>query len=252
VLTTQDYDRVLDVVADCGGAEDLNGFSALLVEALAHRWGYRAVTACQGASLASALGEASPITSGLGTRLVEGYHERYGQGNVLRSPQATAALMQGRSVLTTELDRRSLGPAHQDYLDGFLLPHGVRSQLACYVGEPTSPGVLVILSDADAEAFGPRDRAVWSKLRRPLAAVARTRRSGPLTVAGFEQATGSPLTAREREVAILARTGRTNRAIARTLGITEDTVKQHMTRVMAKTGVQSRTQLAALPGLPRT
>ena len=53
-----------------------------------------------------------------------------------------------------------------------------------------------------------------------------------------------PLTPREREVLGLVAEGRANKEIAARLGITEKTVKAHVTRVLEKLGVQSRTQAA--------
>ncbi len=52
------------------------------------------------------------------------------------------------------------------------------------------------------------------------------------------------LSAREREVLGLVAEGLTNREIGARLGITEKTVKAHVTRVLDKLGVQSRTQAA--------
>jgi DNA-binding NarL/FixJ family response regulator len=52
------------------------------------------------------------------------------------------------------------------------------------------------------------------------------------------------LSAREREVLILAAGGLANKQIARKLGITEKTVKGHLTRVFQSIGVQDRTQAA--------
>jgi DNA-binding NarL/FixJ family response regulator len=52
------------------------------------------------------------------------------------------------------------------------------------------------------------------------------------------------LSAREREVLILVAAGLANKQIARKLGITEKTVKGHLTRVFQSIGVQDRTQAA--------
>jgi DNA-binding CsgD family transcriptional regulator len=52
-------------------------------------------------------------------------------------------------------------------------------------------------------------------------------------------------TDREREVARLVARGATNAEIAAVLGIRERTVKAHLTRVFAKAGLRSRTELAA-------
>jgi DNA-binding NarL/FixJ family response regulator len=58
------------------------------------------------------------------------------------------------------------------------------------------------------------------------------------------RATGEALTRREREVLGLVAEGLPNRQIGQRLGITEKTVKAHVTRVMEKLGVRTRTQAA--------
>ncbi len=54
------------------------------------------------------------------------------------------------------------------------------------------------------------------------------------------------LTSREREVLALLADGRSNREIARSLGVSEKTVKTHVSSVLAKLGVADRTQAAVL------
>jgi DNA-binding NarL/FixJ family response regulator len=54
------------------------------------------------------------------------------------------------------------------------------------------------------------------------------------------------LTPREREVLGHITAGRSNREIARALGVSEKTVKAHVSAVLAKLGVQDRTQAAVL------
>jgi DNA-binding CsgD family transcriptional regulator len=56
------------------------------------------------------------------------------------------------------------------------------------------------------------------------------------------------LTAREAEVAALAGRGATNAEIARSLHMSEATVKTHLVRAYAKAGVRSRTQLVVMMG----
>jgi RNA polymerase sigma factor (sigma-70 family) len=59
-----------------------------------------------------------------------------------------------------------------------------------------------------------------------------------------------PLTVREQQILELLVRGRSNQDIAADLKITERTVKNHLTRLFAKLGVESRTQ-AALVALKR-
>jgi predicted ATPase/DNA-binding NarL/FixJ family response regulator len=54
-----------------------------------------------------------------------------------------------------------------------------------------------------------------------------------------------PLTPRERQVATLVATGRTNRQIGRVLGISEKTAEVHLHHVMSKLDVRSRAEVAA-------
>jgi DNA-binding NarL/FixJ family response regulator len=56
------------------------------------------------------------------------------------------------------------------------------------------------------------------------------------------------LSPRETEVLRLLAGGRTNKDMARHLGIGEKTIKTHVSRILAKLGVQSRTQAALYAG----
>jgi DNA-binding NarL/FixJ family response regulator len=65
------------------------------------------------------------------------------------------------------------------------------------------------------------------------------------TPAKAAKAAHGGLTGRERETAILVAQGKSNRAIARALGIGERTVEGYVAAALSKLGFSSRTQLAA-------
>jgi DNA-binding CsgD family transcriptional regulator len=71
-------------------------------------------------------------------------------------------------------------------------------------------------------------------------------RAGGLRTPGLARGEGiEPLTAREREVALLAAAGRSSREIGDHLGLSIRTVDTHLARVYRKLGIAGRTELAA-------
>ena len=105
----------------------------------------------------------------------------------------------------------------------------------------------VLYKDVDPDALVRAIRSVHdghlllaSEAAGPLVRSAGT--WGPGTAGGGLDA----LTSREREVLAELTKGRSNREIARALGVSEKTVKAHVSSVLAKLGVQDRTQAALL------
>ena len=96
-----------------------------------------------------------------------------------------------------------------------------------------------LLKDAEPEELHSALRAA-ARGEAPLtpraaAALLEDRRSRPAEV---------PLTAREREVLSLVVEGLANKQIARRMGISEKTVKDHLTNLFQRIGVADRTQAA--------
>ncbi|AHH96300.1 response regulator transcription factor [Kutzneria viridogrisea] len=119
--------------------------------------------------------------------------------------------------------------------------------------------VLVITSFADPAAVLPAVRAgaagfVYKDVDPPaLAAAIRAVHAGhvllnpdvaSLLAAGDPAPQGVHLTPREREVLAELAHGRSNREIAKALLLAEKTVKTHVSAILAKLGVQDRTQAA--------
>jgi DNA-binding CsgD family transcriptional regulator len=103
-----------------------------------------------------------------------------------------------------------------------------------------------------AEALADASRA-WRRTGEPRRGTAAANRAQALAarcegartpaLAGLDAAT--PLTDREREVALLAARGRPSRAIADQLFLSERTVENHLQRIYVKLGVRGRSELTA-------
>jgi DNA-binding CsgD family transcriptional regulator len=105
-------------------------------------------------------------------------------------------------------------------------------------------GVL-LLRRWDSPPFDPaavRLLRLFQPLLEDAFGLAAEPRTAPLATLSL----AAELTARETEVAALVAGGSSNAGIAVALNVTEATVKAHLTRIYAKLGVRSRTQLAVV------
>lgn len=93
----------------------------------------------------------------------------------------------------------------------------------------------------DATATHPRPRRAESRTARAHQGKVTADRGG---LPAGEQSPSSALTPRQLEVLSLLTDGMTNRHIARALGITEKTVKNHMQAIFERLNVSDRTQAA--------
>jgi DNA-binding NarL/FixJ family response regulator len=110
-----------------------------------------------------------------------------------------------------------------------------------------------LLKDAEADELAAAIRAAASgevHLDPAVAGiVARRMRNRPGAAGAGADPGGDPLgslTARERDVLAAVARGLSNRAIADELGITERTARTHVSNILAKLGLASRTQAALL------
>jgi DNA-binding NarL/FixJ family response regulator len=99
-----------------------------------------------------------------------------------------------------------------------------------------------LLKDATAAEVAAAIRAAYQGEVHLAPAVAR--RLAAALRAPKQEDPGEPLTEREREVLQLVAQGRANKEIARELGIGDRTVRTHITSILGKLGLASRTQAA--------
>ena len=126
-------------------------------------------------------------------------------------------------MLTVSEDEHDLSTAVRHGADGYLL-------------KDLLPEVLFQHLRGVMAGEAPISRAMTGKLFRQLA-----QRSRPAT----QLASNAVLSARECEVLALVVDGYSNQEIGNELGITHNTVKNHLRSILAKLGVRNRAQAAA-------
>ena len=97
-----------------------------------------------------------------------------------------------------------------------------------------------LLKDAEADEVAAAIRAIATGRVHLAPAVAATL----VTAIRAPKAAHLELTPREHEVIVLVAQGRTNQQIASRLGVTERTARTHVSNILAKLGLTSRTQAA--------
>jgi DNA-binding NarL/FixJ family response regulator len=125
-------------------------------------------------------------------------------------------------VLTTYSDDDSIIGALQAGALGYLTKDATRAEI----------GRAVLAAAAGQAVLDPEVQ------QRLLSAAVRA----PAAPSGNQEEDEGDLTPRESEVLRLIATGRSNREIARSLFVSEATVKTHINRIFAKTGSRDRTQ----------
>lgn len=116
------------------------------------------------------------------------------------------------------------------------LLRAVRVGAQGYLVKSLDPSDWISYLRAVADGASPISEEVAARLVTTLAAPAQ----------GSAAEVAKRLTPREREILGLIARGRSNREIAETLTISENTVKNHLKNIMAKLDVKNRAQLAAL------
>jgi DNA-binding CsgD family transcriptional regulator len=145
-----------------------------------------------------------------------------------------------------ELDLAALG-SDGDRLEALLNGHGLSAPLLAVLrGQGRIVGMVWLCRPVDAPG-DQHEGARGLRLLQPLLelAYATAMREVDRGGSGLGELAERGLTPQELVVAELAIGGAGNAAIATDLAIAERTVKNHMTRILAKCGVRSRTQLIA-------
>ena len=129
---------------------------------------------------------------------------------------------------------------------------GAAGALRTKIGVPLQPENRAVLDPYLAAARSDLGEAAWQ------AALAEGRAMSPERAVEYSLAAEEPdspsrrpardsgaLSAREEEVAVLVSQGLTNRQIASELSISEHTIATHITRILKRLGLNSRSRLSA-------
>lgn len=161
-------------------------------------------------------------------------------------PHARLASTEGRTRslieirLVEALARAALGDAE-----------GARLALEEALDLPADTGHVRLFAEQGDELGGlmaevfPDDGGLPDRKRLHLRRIRRAMAPGRPGPGAGQSGLIDPLSARELEVLALVAAGRTNRQIADDLFIAVDTVKRHLTHILAKLGASNRTQAAA-------
>jgi len=175
----------------------------------------------------------------------EGLWHRYLSG-VIEDDPFTAARVKGYGV--TVLALKDFEPESCATYRAFLAEHGLNDRADVYLFHAgTIVGQFALLRGPDLPPFGPADLVALRRMQ-PLLEHAFSCTLDTEVPELRPTLAESGLSEREMDVAELVTRGATNGEIARSLHISEATVKTHLTRVYSKVGVRTRTQLALALG----
>ena len=230
MLKADDYRNVLAVLESAEQATSLKAFRQRTLESLEEQMGYR-----HSAFLTRNVADRriDGIVHGQPQRRLNAYLQRWSDQEVLeafassrsRKPKAEAQTVY-EAHLPVET-RGGRGDAAQ-----------TESMMAVWLqGGGETHGFLSLLSEPGAR-FGALDRERLLTLAPHLSNLLRLQPAEPARARSHPE-----LTAREAETVDLVSAGCSNREIARRLGVTESTVKKHVSAALTKLGVNSRTQL---------
>jgi len=234
-MSGESYARVFSALEHCSSARDAQAFRVRVAEALTGIFDHRHIALFMAPTFGEVFQDPEPFLRGPSTRLVDPYRERWARHDVNASPQAADLLRRNNAFLVSDL-RRLVGQ-HRTYMQDFLWPNRLRAHMTMMFDVPGGHCMVGIYHPA-AEHFGTEDLQAMRLLGRHLGTVSR---GLPALGTGASLAGLSP---RLRQVAELIGDGLSNDEIARTLGLSADTVKKHVSRTLRTAGVRNRTELA--------
>ncbi|MER5671574.1 helix-turn-helix transcriptional regulator [Pseudonocardia alni] len=233
-LSAEQLGRVFAVLERVDRAADVATLADATLEALGSVYGFRNTTFFVGPTYAALFMDPDPLLNGFQRTLFREYRGRWDRHDVFSRPPEAAVL---HRTYAAAIDARDpVSAADRPYLD-WLAGHGLENLAALRVGPGGRHALFGVFGPSGT--VGPEELAALRLLGRQLDALVRH-------LPDRAAAAAPPLPPRLAETADLVRRGMTNAMIARTMQLSEDTVKKYVSRLLARTGARSRTELALL------
>jgi DNA-binding CsgD family transcriptional regulator len=233
-LSAGQLSQVFAVLERVDRARDVAGFADATLEALGSVLGFRNTTFFVGSTYRGLFQDPAPLLNGHQRTLIREYRDRWERHDVFARPREAAVLHRTHAAAIDAGE--PVGAADRPYVD-WLAHHGLGNLAAVRVGPGGREALFGIFGPPGT--VGPQELAVLRLLGRQLDAVARHLPDRAASAA-------PSLPPRLAQTADLVRRGMTNAMIARTMELSEDTVKKYVSRLLERTGAQSRTELALL------
>jgi DNA-binding CsgD family transcriptional regulator len=234
MLRTADYRGVLAVLETVEPARSLSAFRKGTLAALAEHLGYDI-----SAFLIAGAGRrgVEAVTHGVPQRRLDRHLARWSARGSRPSAASRSLLQPGRPIDLEEV-RAAVGAAPARPVSEYLRSEQLHGLLAVALNTVGPVRAALILLAPGKNAFASADRERLAVLAPHLGNLL-----GHHLPAGSPAVPASGLTAREAETVDLVAAGCSNREIAKRLGVTESTVKKHVSAALTKLRVSSRTQL---------
>jgi DNA-binding CsgD family transcriptional regulator len=234
MLTTNDYQGLLAVLEASERATSVSELRRVTLESLQEQFGYAHSIFLTGTTDEPGL---DGVLHGHPQRRLDAHLGRLAGVDIVKRIVADERLDRSAPISLADI-RGALGTAAPAFLDALLEPLGVTDVLAIWLHTrgPTSGFVGIVCGEG--EQCGDVDRERMALLAPHLGNLLEHHQPRHVKVSSMPL-----LTPREAETVDLVAAGHSNRAIARHLGVTESTVKKHVSAALTKLDVSSRTQL---------
>ena len=196
---------------------------------------HRHTTCFTGMTYNTLFQDQDPLLSGRTVTMIREYRSGWNEHDVFKLPEAHAKLERGSAISVADLQK--IPQSTRDYLDEWLGGRGIASVSAIYLRHRNGHSLVGLFAEDDNLVRS--DMKAMRLLARQLSVMSRD-----LPDSGLTNPRTVSLSGRQREVADLVTRGLTNAEIAATLVLAEDTVKKHVSHILATTGCRSRTELA--------